>query len=421
MNAPFRRGACPGLSAPMQTGDGLLVRLRPIGVIPLGALARLCAAACEYGNGVIEITARGSIQVRGRRRESAPKFADTIAELEIAVSDGVPVLTNPLAGIAAAEIADVRHVVADLRDALARLSLAAQLSAKISVIVDGGGRLNLDRLTADVRLRAVGKCGDAVLQVSIGGDAASAATVGSVAIESGADAAARLLEILTQHGRGARARDIIDAQGSSAFRSAIEDLLVGEALSCASARRGDVIGHHQLLDGSLACGVGLAFGHADASVLQRLNEAAESAGAGGFVAAPDRALIAVGVSSDAAVEFAAAAERLGFIVRGGDPRRHVVACAGAPFCASGYLAARTIAQSIAETAAPSVNSSVTIHVSGCAKGCAHPAPAGLTIVGTPDGCALVTNGTARDAPFARVPTDHLAPALARAIGELGHV
>ena len=35
---PPPRGACPGLSAPMPTGDGLLVRLLPIGTIPLAAV-----------------------------------------------------------------------------------------------------------------------------------------------------------------------------------------------------------------------------------------------------------------------------------------------------------------------------------------------------------------------------------------------
>ncbi len=45
---------------------------------------------------------------------------------------------------------------------------------------------------------------------------------------------------------------------------------------------------------------------------------------------------------------------------------------------------------------------VTIHISGCAKGCAHAAPAALTIVGTAEGCALIANGSARDAPFAVV-------------------
>ena len=56
----FRRGACPGLSKPMQTGDGLLARLMPSGTIALDAMAGLSAAALNYGNRIIEITSRGS-------------------------------------------------------------------------------------------------------------------------------------------------------------------------------------------------------------------------------------------------------------------------------------------------------------------------------------------------------------------------
>ncbi len=74
MNAPSRRGACPALSAPMPTGDGLLVRLAPAGTIALAALAGLCAAAREHGNGIVEITARGSIQVRGLTAELGARF-----------------------------------------------------------------------------------------------------------------------------------------------------------------------------------------------------------------------------------------------------------------------------------------------------------------------------------------------------------
>ena len=55
---PQRRSACPGLSAPMPTGDGLLVRLTPLGTMPLAAFAALAAAARKYGNGVVEVTAR---------------------------------------------------------------------------------------------------------------------------------------------------------------------------------------------------------------------------------------------------------------------------------------------------------------------------------------------------------------------------
>ena len=92
-----RRGACPGLSAPMPTGDGLLVRLRmPTDSVVVADLLALCAAARRHGNGTIEITTRGSLQVRGLSASSAPAFARAVAELGIAASDGLSVLADPL-------------------------------------------------------------------------------------------------------------------------------------------------------------------------------------------------------------------------------------------------------------------------------------------------------------------------------------
>jgi precorrin-3B synthase len=178
---------------------------------------------------------------------------------------------------------------------------------------------------------------------------------------------------------------------------------------------------HRLRDGSLAYGIGLAFGHADATVLEDLTETAASAGATGMRTAPGRALIVIGLAPDLWSAFAAQAERLGFITRAGDPRRRVIACAGAPICASAFIAARAIAPVIAETAAPLLDDSLTIHLSGCAKGCAHPAPAALAVVGTAEGCALIANGSARDAPFAIVPPDQLPAAIASAVREGNHV
>jgi precorrin-3B synthase len=138
INRSQRRGACPGLSAPMPTGDGLLVRLLPIGTIPLAAFAQLCAAARREGNGIVEVTGRGSIQVRGLNAGSAPRFADAVAALGIAAGDGVLVLSNALAGLDAEEILDASALAADLRRALTRTSLTARLAPKVSVAVDGG-------------------------------------------------------------------------------------------------------------------------------------------------------------------------------------------------------------------------------------------------------------------------------------------
>src|ERR1700692_499262 len=119
LTLPQRRGACPGLSAPMKTGHGLLVRLLPIGTIALDAFAALCAAARQHGNGIIEITSRGSIQIRGLSAASAPRLGASVATLGITAVDGIPVLTNPLAGLDAEQTIDSEALAADLRHALA--------------------------------------------------------------------------------------------------------------------------------------------------------------------------------------------------------------------------------------------------------------------------------------------------------------
>jgi precorrin-3B synthase len=412
---PHRRGACPGLSAPMATGDGLLVRLLPIGTIPLAAFAALCRAARTHGNGIVEVTSRGSIQVRGLSAASAARFASEIAALRIAAADGIPVLINPLAGLEAEEIFDATSLAAELRAALAEKALATRLAAKISIAIDGGGALNLDAVRADIRLAAQSIGGNVALRVTVGADAADGTTLGHVPVSDGVTAAIRLLEVLAQRSRNTLARDVLATTGVAPFHQAVADLLLVSARSRQEElpRSAEPIGLHRLRDGSLACGLGLAFGHADAGALQDLAEAAAAAGASGLRAAPYRALLAIGLTDDAAMSFAAAAERLGFIVRRDDPRRHVVACAGAPICASAHIAARALAPAIAERVAPHLDEAFTVHISGCAKGCARAAPATLTIVGTPEGCALIADGSARDTPFASVSTEELPAAIAR--------
>jgi precorrin-3B synthase len=408
MNAPLRRGVCPGLSAPLPTGDGLLVRLRPLGAIPLAVFGKLCALATENGNGIVEITARGSVQVRGLSAASAPRFAAAVAELGIAAQDGVPVLTNPLAGLAADDIVDAAALAAALRHALAGQPFTAKLSLKISVALDGGGALNHDTVAADIRLRAAVRHSDALLQIGLGGDAAGAAPLGCVAVEDGAEAAVRLLDMLAQRGRNARARDVVASEGVNVFRSAVVDLLRGELTPSVTRRPAEVIGAHRLRDGSYAYGTALPFGHAAASLLQCLIQIAERARASGVITAPGRSLIAVGLAAAEVLDFGTQAAQIGFITQPDDPRRRVIACAGAPLCASGQIATRAIAPRLAE-----INDGfAAIHLSGCAKGCAHPDKAALTIVGSADGCALVADGSAQDAPFAVVPTDELPAAIA---------
>jgi precorrin-3B synthase len=426
---PPRRGVCPGLSRPLPTGDGLLARLRPTGTIALDAFAALCAAARAHGNGIVEITARGSIQVRGLSAHSAPDFADSVAARGIPAEDGVPVLCNPLAGLDAAEIFDAAAFATTLRRTLAPQSLAGRLDPKVSIVVDGGAPLNLARVAADIRVCAQLSDGEPALRLAVGGDDTTARELGVIALDDGVEAVSRLLCVLAE--RGARARDIVATEGPARFAEVLafarrasvarhdrEDIKNVE--SGPAPRQGsDAMGLHALRDGSLACGIGLAFGHAQASALEELANAAAAAGAHGLRTAPDRGLLAIGLTSASATDFVAAAAQLGFVIRPDDPRRRVIACAGAPLCASAYIAARAIAPHLAVVAAPYLSDGSTIHVSGCVKGCAHAGAASLTVVGTPGDCHIVANGSARDAPFATARLHELPDVIADHLREGG--
>ena len=411
MNAPFRRGACPGLSQPMPTGDGLLVRLTPTGAtIRPEAFIALCAAARSCGNGVIEVTSRGSIQVRGLTERSVERLAAMIGRIDLPVSDGPPVVCDCLAGLDGEEVLDAGALAAQLRGAIASVSFTADLEPKVSVAVDGGGALHLDGVPADVRLRAMASDGRVYFHVSVGGDAEVAQPIGAVASEHAVEAALHMLDVIAA-GR-ARAREIVAGSGAGAFRRAIADIrldLTPPPLRPPS----DPIGTHALRDNGMALGFALAFGHADSTALEALARAAASAGGSGLRTAPGRALLAIGIGKDRAAHVVASAEELGFIVRAEDPRRQIVACAGAPICAAAEIPARALAPGLAGRVAMAGRDAPMVHVSGCAKGCACARSAPVTVVGLDGRCGMVINGSARDRPLATLTPEVLPGALSR--------
>ena len=411
MSAPLPRGACPGLSAPMPTGDGLLVRLAPTEAMPVDAFIALCAAARHHGNGVMEVTARGSLQVRGLTPRSVPLFAVEVARLGIAASDGVPVLTNPLPDAPDA-VVDPGSLATELRRALAEAQLA--LAPKVSVVIDGGGALHLDALTADIRLRAVDRpeaprwllalhaC-RALPPPEIGGG--SHVWLGAVAPERAVDVVLAMLREIATLGPQARAADLLRSRGVDSLRERFSTVPAP-----APERRppAHMVGRHPLRDASLALGIALPFGHAEADALAELGRRAALDGVRAIRPSPDRVLMLIGVPAGRAVELAGAAADLGFIVDADDPRRRIAACPGAPACASGFIPARELAAALAPRLAR-LPDGIAIHVSGCAKGCAHPAPAALTVVGDTQGCGIVRDGTARAAPVRHVASAELVP------------
>ena len=466
-----RRGACPALSAPMQTGDGLLVRLNPVagGLSPI-ALAGLCEAAEIHGNGVVEVTARGSMQMRGLSENSASLFAQAVDALGIPVRTGVPVQMGVLAGMDAEEIADPSGLAEAVRAGIAAAGLESRLGPKVSVVVDGGGRTALEEVAADVRLTAVAAGG---WVVAVAGDAQTARAVGvATSDQMACEVALALLAEVAAMGREARARDLGDAAlsnvlnglrstippsalpGISPSRGEITLSLAASPISNAAGERppvelpnsnvagrgtapkppisplegemsgrteggahaqtspGSLIGTTELRNGHLSLCIALPFGSTTAKRLKTFAETANSLGTSDLRPAPKRTLVAICDTESQAKTLQETAQNLGFITSADDPRQAISACPGAPDCASGHIPARTLAAEIASDYNTLLDGSMHLHVSGCAKGCAHPGAANLTIVGATSGIGLVVDGTARDEAAAFAENDEAGRAFA---------
>ncbi|MDX8459620.1 precorrin-3B synthase [Mesorhizobium humile] len=437
MNAFSRRGACPALSAPMQTGDGLLVRLNPVaGGLAPKSLIGLGESALRHGNGIMEVTARGSLQIRGLTAESARLLAAEVDALGIAVRSGVPVEIGPLAGIDPHEVVDPRPLAERIRAAIEEAGLTVRLGPKVSVIVDGGGQLGMDALTADVRLRAV-RTGDGVLwRVSVAGDPPGARPLATVDADAACDIAVAALRMVAERGREAHTRDLSERQlnslagwhsvaplsvlpdispargeiGSVDAGSPFSTLQIGETIgeSVISPLEGEMsgrteggasrkpIGLFPLAGDTFTLGIGLPYGSMPAEKLVALTQSALSLGASEIRLAPGRALLFLGLSVPSSLQ--ASAATLGFVTNPADPRTRIAACPGTPACASGRIATRAIAEAIAKQSADLLDASLILHVSGCAKGCAHPGAAMLTLVGDENGAGLVVDGTAKALP-----------------------
>ncbi|MDL2401917.1 precorrin-3B synthase [Rhizobium mayense] len=400
------RGACPSLGAPMITGDGLLVRLRPMTPgLTIGQFRALAEAADRHGNGLIEITARGNLQLRGMTAESMTGLAADIDRAGIVPETGVTIEIPPHSGLDPLEIADGRELATRLRQQIAALDPQPVLAPKLTIIIDSGGRLNLDAISADIRLRARRTAdGSTTWVLAIGGTAQTAKVLASLSAEQFIPAVIGLLKTLARLGPRARGRDL-DADRLRMELQSPEISALGIADKYVSP-----VGIHPIGDG-LALGLRPSFGQIHASDVLRFLAIAEAAGATEIRTAPEHAILVLGLYVQAAREAQLAAAVCGFRTEADDPLNHIDVCSGAGACASAFYATKSAAAELLDTAPELLDSSLTVHLSGCRKGCARPVAAGLTIVGAPMGYGIVVNGSASSEPVAYIGKDKLKSAL----------
>ncbi|WFU06521.1 precorrin-3B synthase (plasmid) [Rhizobium sp. CB3171] len=406
--SPMARGACPSLSAPMMTGDGLLVRLRPTKPgLTIGQFRTLAQAAERHGNGLMEITARGNLQLRGMTTESMSGLAADIERADIVPETGVTIEIPPFSGLDPLEIADARELASRLRQQIGALDPKPILAPKLAIIIDAGGRLSLDTITADIRLKAARTAnGSTAWVLAIGGTAKTAKVLASLSTEQSISAVIKLLKTLVFLGPRARGRDLDVNSLRIEYQSPAASVL-GTADPHVSP-----IGIHSLGGDRLALGLRPSFGQIHARDILRFLAIAEAAGASEIRTAPEHAMVVLGLGLEAAKAVQSAAADCGFRTRADDPSNHLEVCAGAGACASAFYATKSAAADLLDLAPELLDGSLSVHLSGCRKGCAHPGNSAVTIVGAPMGYGVVVNGSASSEPVAYIGKEELKSALA---------
>jgi precorrin-3B synthase len=385
----------------MESGDGLLVRVRPrAATLTLAAVKALATAAARVGNGHIDLTRRANLQMRG---VGAGPLAGLLALLgELGLLDPSPdaeairnIVSSPLAGADAGELLDVRPLALALERALGADRSLWRLPGKVSFVVDGGGALGLDAVRADIRLKAVG-AGDGTVRLALGLDRPQGPLwLGQTAPETAVAAVVRLAQAcleVSEPGMGSRLRDL-PASTVGRIRASLARLIepLADAPLAEAERR--PLGTLRHRGNAFAVGLAAPFGRLDAGSLGGLAAALASLGIRDIRLSPWRVLyIPVGREADAEAVLEAA-RKLAFIVDPADPLLRIEACPGAPACRAATLDTRSAARRLAPLLAQ-IGGVTSVHVSGCAKGCARSAAADLVLVATGDRFGVVRNGRA---------------------------
>ncbi|MEA2127803.1 MAG: precorrin-3B synthase [Solirubrobacteraceae bacterium] len=378
LRPPAATDRCPGVLALHPAADGSLARVRvPGGRLAPAALEAVAGLAATHGNGIIELTCRASLQIRGLPAGDGAAVADALEAAGLLPSrthDRVRnILASPVAGRSPASLAATDELVAALdRGLCADRQLAGLPGRFLFAVDDGAGTLGGQR--SDVALVADGP---GAFRLSLAGVRTTLVARDGAQLALGA------------------ARAFLDVAGGGAWRVAdladgprrLARLLGGDVLDApVAAPRAVGVGALAQRDGRVAVTALPPLGRIDCATAARL------AALGELRLSPWRTLTLVDVPVVGAQGVLDELAALGLVVSGDSGWHGLSACAGRGACARARVDVREAA---AERALARGPGSPAEHWTACERGCGRPSDVSTSVVAVAGGVVVERDGETR--------------------------
>lgn len=390
-----RPSPCPGLLRIVQALDGGICRIKlPGGVLAANQAHAIAEAAQRHASGVLELTNRSNLQIRGVRAEAEHGLIGALlaANLGPSVPDADDVrnlMLSPAAGLDPQLHMDTRPLADGILALLQGNPALHALSAKFAIQLDGGEALCMLEHAHDLWLRALpGEPQQLVFGL------AGCPTDEPLGLVAAAEAVQLIEAILLTFLESAepkqrRMRQLLESipaeellrRVQARLPFAVSPLAVEwQRQTPAAALPIGLIAQRQLRRTMVAASAPL--GRIEAEQLRTIAELAQQHGDGSLRLTPWQGLLIPNVSADEAEPVLAALGQLGLLTDSGAPLVSLVACTGSAGCARGLADTKGDALKLA-ACLQQHDARPQVHLSGCSRSCAaaHVAPYTLLAIG----------------------------------------
>lgn len=389
-----RPSACPGLLRIVQALDGGICRVKlPGGGLAASQARAIAEAAQRFASGVLELTNRSNLQIRGVRAESEQELIRSLLEANLGPSvldadDVRNLMLSPAAGLDPQQHMDTRPLADALLALLQDNSALHVLSAKFAIQLDGGESLCMLEHPHDLWLRALPGAPQLIFGLA---GCPTDKPLGMVAAANAVQLVEAILLTFLECAvpEQSRMRQLLESIPADELVRRVQARLPFAispvAVECqrqtpAAAPPIGIIAQRQAELAMVAASAPL--GRISAEQLGAVAELAQRHADGSLRLTPWQGLLIPNVQIHEADNVLAALTQVGLLTNRAAPLPNLIACTGSAGCARGLADTKHDALVLAaflqqHDARPQV------HLSGCSRSCAaaHVAPYTLLAVG----------------------------------------